>query len=119
MGREPECRRHAGAALNIIAAHSLHGIAPYPRHALGLLELGLGAPDRAVTQLEQIVSTVGEPGPRAVGGRPGARADPDRRPRRRWAPARPATGTRRTDRPSTRPRDRLPTARDDGHPLRA
>jgi DNA-binding CsgD family transcriptional regulator len=62
MGREAECRRHAGGSLDIIAAHGLHGIAPYPRHALGLLELGLGAPNRAVTQLEQITSTVGEPG---------------------------------------------------------
>jgi DNA-binding CsgD family transcriptional regulator len=62
IGREQECRLHAGAALEIIVAHSLHGIAPYPRHALGLLELGLGAPDRAVTQLELIKSDVGEPG---------------------------------------------------------
>jgi DNA-binding CsgD family transcriptional regulator len=62
IGREQECRLHAAASLEIIVAHSLRGIAPYPRHALGLLELGLRQPDRAVTQLERISSDVGEPG---------------------------------------------------------
>jgi DNA-binding CsgD family transcriptional regulator len=50
-GREADCRAHAARALAITSEHQADAVALYSRHALPLLELGLGNPAAAIDQL--------------------------------------------------------------------
>jgi DNA-binding CsgD family transcriptional regulator len=51
LGREAECREHAAATIGICDAIGGHAMGMWGRNALGLLELGLGRPEAAVTPL--------------------------------------------------------------------
>jgi DNA-binding CsgD family transcriptional regulator len=65
LGREEETRSHAARALEISEGLRLGAVSPYAWHALGALELSLGEPERAITQLENVgrLQTFwGEPG---------------------------------------------------------
>ena len=54
MGREQDCRRHAGEALRLAAAAGDWPVQALAGEALGLLELGLGRLDAAVERLETV-----------------------------------------------------------------
>ncbi|MBO9534716.1 MAG: AAA family ATPase [Solirubrobacteraceae bacterium] len=53
LGREPECREHAGAAIAIADAVGGAALSLWSRSALGMLELGLGRYDEAIAALEE------------------------------------------------------------------
>jgi DNA-binding CsgD family transcriptional regulator len=55
QGREERCRRHAADVLSEPAAAHVHMAEAWARYALGDLELSLGEPARAATQLRQLV----------------------------------------------------------------
>jgi len=57
-GREGECRAHVFQALDISRELGSGSIEVYARAALGLLELGLGHPDRALRHLESVARLV-------------------------------------------------------------
>jgi DNA-binding CsgD family transcriptional regulator/tetratricopeptide (TPR) repeat protein len=57
-GRENECRAHVLQALDISRELGSGSIEVYARATLGLLELGLGHPDRAVLHLESLARLV-------------------------------------------------------------
>ena len=54
MGRERDCRRHAGAAMHLAARAADWPVQALAGEALGLLELGLGRLDAAVRRLEAV-----------------------------------------------------------------
>lgn len=56
-GREMECRRHAESALAIADSLGLASVRNYAHAAMGLLELGLGRPEVAITELERARET--------------------------------------------------------------
>jgi DNA-binding CsgD family transcriptional regulator len=66
QGREDDCREHARRALELGHTRLAAAVA-YATHALGLLELGLGRSDLAVSQLEALAERLGEHGVREPG----------------------------------------------------
>jgi tetratricopeptide (TPR) repeat protein len=54
MGREQDCRRHAAEAMRLAVATADWPMQALAGEALGLLELGLGRLDAAVTRLEAV-----------------------------------------------------------------
>jgi DNA-binding CsgD family transcriptional regulator len=66
QGREDDCREHARRALELGHTRLAAAVA-YATRALGLLELGLGRPDIAVSQLETLAERLGEHGLREPG----------------------------------------------------
>jgi DNA-binding CsgD family transcriptional regulator len=58
LGRDQDCRDHGARALELAERVGAGSIRTYVASALGLLELGLGRPDRAVAALEELPALV-------------------------------------------------------------